>query len=286
MEVIKLDFKKTLDLKTDLKNKGNLENLYKYVFPIIERNEGWGTGSLTVEEFEKDPGKFQDDIDATVWDNVHILLEKDEPIALLEFEETEISDTSKSYHKILIDLLENPADTRWRILRERGWLIPDKTDLSLIKSYLISKSIYLSIGIVIKPELQGKKTGISESLYKIISDGINFGWTSNPIIVRQRRKLFKNTLYFPLFNENPKTLEELAIRVYVYAYILSHKEEEYKGLELGALYSDYFVAQRGDEYIQIAREMAIRDKILPEDLHRIEYILNRRKCAGAIVSWN
>ena len=234
----------------------------------------------------KNPEKFQDTIDASTWNNVHILLEDSQPIALLEFTETNISDESKERHEVLKRLLDNIDSEDFQFLVKALNTSFDKNMIPQIKSFLSEKPIYTSLGICLRSDLQSKKSGYSEKLYEVISNGIVYGWTSNPIIVRQRRKLFKNTLYFPAYGEFPKNAEEWAICLYVYADVLSKNDHKIEGLEFGTVYSKYFVEERGEDYINIAKSMEKSKKISNLDRRRIEFILGKKNCAGAIVSWN
>ena len=153
-------FNKDGNNKTILDDPINIEKLVKYVLPIIERNEGWGSGDLTTKMFLDDPKKYQGEVDGTVWKNVHILMEGGEPIGLLEFSRTTIDDTKKERHKILNELLAGES------LNEFNKLIGsdiEPTMLPQIREFLLSKPIYTAVGVVLKPSLQNKKTGYAEN---------------------------------------------------------------------------------------------------------------------------
>lgn len=285
-EIVKVDFRKGTENQTLLGDPENIQKLVQWVLPIIEKNEGWGTGDLTKESFLQSPRRYQEAIDATVYNNVHILVEDNKPIALIEFDKKMFPDRSEELHRTLKGFLQE-----WdqRVFREFNTLMRTRvnvSDLPNMQAFLQSKPIYTFVGVVLSPELQNKKTGISEMLYQLISDGIVLGYTSNPVIVRQRHKLFNNTLFFPSFDEFPRTIEEWAICLYVYADRIADEEKNYKGLELGALYSEAFVENRGHGYIQLANEMKNAGKITELDEKRIQYVLSRTSCASAIVSWN
>lgn len=95
MQILNLNFKKDKNRKTILTDKDNLDNLNKWILPVIVGNEGWGTGELTFEEFHKNPKKFQDHIDATVWDNVHVFLDESGAVGILEFTKSNLGDFQK-----------------------------------------------------------------------------------------------------------------------------------------------------------------------------------------------
>lgn len=282
MNIQKIDFTKTKDNKTILTDKQNIEKLIQWVLPIIEQNEGWGSADLTKEKFLQNPQHFQDEIDATVWKNVHILLENNQPIGLLEFGKTNI-DEPKDRHTFLNELFEGKGIEDFNKVMGKQIL---QTDLLKAKEFLINKPIYTAVGVVLKPDLQNQKTGYADKLYELISDGLVFGMTSNPVIVRKRKTQFKNTLFFPLLGEYPTNHEKWAVCLYVYAYVKSHAPADYKDLEFGAMYSPYFVEDRGTKYLELAQHMKNQGKITQNDERRIQYILSKHSCAGAIISWN
>lgn len=283
MDIQILEFKKDSDNKTLLDDKENIEKLSRWVLPIIEKNIGWGTGDLTKKEFLTNPSKFQDAIDATVWNNVHVLHKDGDPLALFEYSKTYIEDEGKKRNKILQELLNGlHLDTFEKLIGKSF----DKSQLDDIRMFFRQKPIYTSYGIVLKPEIQGKNLGIPEKLYELVADGILFGWTSNPVIVRLHRKFFGSTLFFPSYGEFPIQPEEWAICLYVYADRLTQDINSIAELEFGTMYSPYFVENRGDEFIKIAEVMKNQNKITKLDEKRIKYVLSKKSCAGAIVSWN
>lgn len=282
MEILRLNFNKDENNKTVLSDLENQDKLFQYVFPVIEQNEGWGSGDLTRERFLQNPSKYQDVIDGSVWKNVHILLVDNNPVGLLEFGKTSL-DEDKERHRILNTLISGTQ------LESFNRAINKETPhekLSEMHTFLKTHPIYTAVGVVLKPSLQGKHTGYSNILYEIIKDGLVFGWTSNPVVVRKRHTTFAHTLYFPSYGEFPNSIEEWAVCMYVYAYVVSHDKKDYDGLEFGTMYSPYFVEDRGETYITLAQEMQDKRKISSFDSQRIKYILGRHSCAGAIVSWN
>jgi hypothetical protein len=255
-------------------NSENLNKLTKWVLPIIEKNDGWGTGTLTREDFFANPIKYQHDIEGTVQGVVYVLEDDGMPCALLEYEVGKVFDEN---------LFANDKRKEFEFLVGKTF---DKGLVSEVKKFLESRTIFTGIGLVTRVDLQGQKKGYVEELYKITNKGINFGWTSNPIVVRMRRKMFENTLYFPPMGEYPNTLAEWAICWYVYADRVSDTEGKYEGFDLGVSQSSYFVEKRGEEYKQIARSMLAEGKISQLDSKRISLVLERPSCAAAIVSWN
>lgn len=283
MNLQKIDFKKDITGKTILTDLSEIQKICKWVLPIIENNEGWGTGHLTKEKFLDNPELFQNEIDSTVTGETFIMMDSDNPIALIEFKKKVFPDTSELVHRLLVDLLSGTGINALNKLINEPF---PQQKLPEIERYLYKKPLYSYVGVVIKPELQNKKLGISEQLYGVLADGLVLGYTSNPIVVRKRKSLFTNTLYFPLLNQKITSLEEWAACLYVYADRLESPEESSLDLPLGTLISEQFVEDRGEEAIQIAQIMANKSKITALDLKRIQFVLSKKFCAGAIVSWN
>lgn len=293
--VIKLDFVKTdtsIDTASyshvDLTNPENLAAINKYVLPVIAKNRGWDAENLTAEEFNKDPLQFQDVMDASLFANVHILLDDSEnPVALLEYlEETIENPISKIRMNNLIDLIENKE--AWKYLLDRGVLNEEALDslFDELKSFFANKKIYSEIGIVIKSELQGKSSGYTQMLYEILNDGILFGWTSNPLIVVQWRKYFKSVTYFPLLNESITDIEALASLAILYADLLTYKTSRWKDLEFGSLTSQYFISKRGTEYLELVDDLKHAGKISDLDVERLLYFIRQESVQGAIFATN
>lgn len=284
MDIVRIDFKKTEKNKTILNDRENLEKIEKWILPIIEKNKGWGTGNLTKDEFFTNPEKFQDAIDATVWGEVMVVVEDKQPVGLLEFTRKRASDIPGKKQKLLVGLLAGIGlDAFEKCVGKKM----DREILPEIKKFLNSKVIYTNIGIVLIPSKQGKKTGLSEKLYKLLTSGIVLGWTSNPVVVRQRQKTFDHTLVFPPYGEFPNTVEEWAMCLYVYLYTACPgKGDSVEGLEFGAMKSIYYVENRGKKYIDIAKKMEKENKISKLDGKRLNYALIRKSCAVAVVSWN
>ncbi len=273
--IMRITFNKDSSNRTILSDKSNLEKIRSYILPIIEMNLGWGTFNLTETKFNEKPDKYQDDIDASTWDNVHILLIDDKPVGMLEYSRVKVP-------KILDSLSsDNLLDIGDRIGLKLSF-----EDVNPALEFLKSKPIYSSIGIVLKSEFQGRKSGYANILYQILSDGINFGWTSNPLIVRLKRKLYTHTLYFPLFDELPNSKEYLAMCLLLWADLKTKDRNDTSGLLFGTMHSKYFVEDRGEEYLNIADRMEEMGKISYLDNKRIKYVLSMKRCAGAIFSWN
>lgn len=293
-EIIKLQFKKISGDDYNLEEYGdidlydseNLEKIRKYILPIVAENEGWGSLDLTTDNFNNDPKQYQSVINATLFDNVHVALEEEgKPAGLLEFMGENILESKNERALNLQNLL---ADTsKWEELIsqfkiDRNFL---NDSLDLIKQEFKAKKVYSEIGIVIRPDLQGKKSGIVQDLYAIINDGIVFGWTSNPQIVAIRRKLFLHNTYLPIEN-NINDLNDLISLALVYSDLLTYKENRWRTYKFGVLRSKYFVEDRGAEMIELAKGFAEKGKITEADSKRIEYILSNKSTAGAIISFN
>ncbi len=282
MVLQRIDFEHDASGKTILTDTETVQKLCKWVLPIIEKNEGWGTGHLTLEKFLHSPSLFQNEIDSTVTGETFVMLDNEKPIALIEYKKKVFPDHSELVHRLLTDLLSGLKLTELSQLMSVPF---PHEQLKEIEQFLYHKPLYSYVGVVIKPELQNKKLGISEQLYGVLSDGLVLGYTSNPIVVRKRKSLFTNTLYFPLLDQKLTTSEEWAACLYVYADRLESPVESSTDMPLGALISEQFVEDRGEETIHIGKEMARTNKISQLDLQRIQFVLSKKFCAGAIVSW-
>ncbi len=290
-EIIKLDFKKvntTTDTTSyshiDLSNSDNLNKIRKYILPIIAENEGWGTADLTIAAFEENPTKFQEYIDATLFANVHVLLDEGEPAALLEYlVETLDSPISLARMENLKRLIEDRS--AWNYLLSKH-AVENSAFNSLfpkLRHFLNSKKIYSEIGVVVRPDLQGQRKGYSQSLYELLQNGIIFGWTSNPLIVAQWRKYFPKVIYFPLYEEKVQDLEGLICLAVLYADLLTYEESRWKPLKFGALNSPYFVNKRDSKYLELVDSLFESQKINKLDVQRLKYLIEMDSVQGAIV---
>nr|HVX93121.1 hypothetical protein [Candidatus Dojkabacteria bacterium] len=157
---------------------------------------------------------------------------------------------------------------------------------SQLEDYLSSKTIYSEIGIVVRPDLQGKGSGATKELYNLLSNGIIFAWTSNPLYLAQCYKYFNNVQYFPLFEDRITTLEGLANLSVLYGDLLTYKPDRTENLEFGALRSEYFVTERGNEYLDLAKSLVESKKISQLDEKRIQYCIQQKGVQGAIIATN
>ncbi len=290
-EIVKLDFKKintstdTTSLShIDLGDQDNLKKIQKYVLPIIAENEGWGTADLTVEAFTKNPEKFQIDIDATLVGNVHILLDQESPVALLEYLIQTID--APILNKRMSNLKRLTEDrSAWNYLLSKH-IVENSAFNALfpkLRYYLNGKKICSEIGVVVRPDLQGQRKGYSQSLYELLPNGILFGWTSNPLIVSLRRKYFSKVLYFPLYEEKVQDLEGLSCLAILYADLLTYEESKWKSLKFGALNSPYFVKKRDSKYLELVDRLYESQKINKLDVERLKYLIKLDSVQGAIV---
>lgn len=288
MEIIKPYFKKSepgISGKIDFNDKVTFENILKYVIPVIEKNEGWGTKALTKDEFKSNPEKFRQDIQSTLIDNVTIVLANGEPVGLLEYESHCLNDEN-----ILMDKLREILDGKCekfkelpipRYLRKGVELENEK----LRELYTITP-VYHEIGYVVKPNLQGKSSDVTKKMNEMFSNGIFFAWTSSPIFLRMIKKSFPNILFFPLFSETVDSFEAYAATVLIASDLLSSTDDKWEGLEFGTLKSEFFVEERGGEYLEIVDSMAKERKLEPLDSKRIMYCIERKSIAGALFGFN
>lgn len=194
MNITKLDFKKTTEQidsadydHIDLSDSQNIKKITKYILPIIAQNEGWDTADISPERFKENPFHYQEAIDASLFANVHVAIsDSGEPVGLIEYlEETIDNPLSVERMNNLKKLLKSKEE--WRFLLDSHFVsekLLNKYFKELI-SFFRGKYIYSEIGLTVKPNLQGKRSGVSEELYKILKKGVLFGWTSNPILLSQ-----------------------------------------------------------------------------------------------------
>jgi len=295
MKIIRLDFKKTSEEidsssygNVDLKNPENLKSIEKYIIPIIEENEGWDTSNVTLEGFKKDPIQYQNELDATLFANVHVALDdEDNPLGLIEFlEETVESPVSKGRMDNIKSLLNDR--TAWKRLIEMQVVSESVVEKYFPKlaEFISDKKIYSEVGIVVRPDLQGRKSGVSEFLYELLSDGIQFAWTNNPVIISVNRKLFKNVVYYPLLEEPIDSLEGLITLAILYGDLQTYNEKRWVNLKFGAMNSPYFVTSRDNTYLEIAEALASKSKITKLDVERIKYCLGKESVQGAMFCFN
>lgn len=300
-KLIQLDFKKVASTgqesfefdttsyqNIDLSDSTNLAKIRMYILPVIAKNVGWDTENLSEERFNADPHQFQNAIDTTIFANVHVLLDDlGNPVGLMEYlEETIENPISRVRMSNLKKLIEDKS--AWKYLIDAG-VIDQKVLNELLpelRLFFQNKKIYSEIGLVLKPEIQGKGSGYTQMLYDQLKDGILFGWTSNPLIVAQFRKNYKYVSYFPLESSTVKSVEALASVALVYADLLTYKVERWKPYKFGALYSDYFVSTRGPEYLKLVDDLLKVKKISEDDKIRLQYFISQESVQGAIIAMN
>mgnify|MGYP001562752854 CR=1 FL=1 len=142
----------------------------------------------------------------------------------------------------------------------------------------VDGNIMSGYGIVIRPDLQGKKTGIADELYKLAEGYTLFGWTSNPAIVAKHRKLGR-TVFFPTndYDEFSKDLVQKSLDDW--------ENESWKKLKFGVAQSEYFNEKRGDEYLELNDKLFAEGKINESDHEGLKYIIGLHQAEGAIVTF-
>lgn len=142
----------------------------------------------------------------------------------------------------------------------------------------VDGNIMSGYGIVIRPDLQGKKTGIADELYKLAEGHTLFGWTSNPAIVAKHRKLGR-TVFFPT-NEYDEFSKEL-----VQKSLNDWENDSWKKLKFGVAQSEYFNEKRGDEYLELNDKLFAEGKIIESDHEGLKYIISLLQAEGAIITF-
>lgn len=290
VEIIKLELERDNKGMAVFSDK-NLELLVKYVIPVIEKNRGWGTEDLTREDFIKNTEKWRSEINATVEcganAEVFIALVDDEPVGLLEYQQSDFSNLAEEgFSKVLSDMLDNRSSEYWRHLEN-----PNVADSKVIdkyhselKDFVLSKKLYYNIGIVLKPDLQGRSLGISDWLYEKLEGGFIMGWTSTPLTVAKRRKLYAYTLFFPVFEGEVNSLVSLGCLTVVAARRIARHPNLPGRFRFGVSKQKGFPTRNEEEYVGLAKELLIKSKINELDYKRLGYILEIEGAQGAIIS--
>ncbi len=289
---------KLIELKFDRDTTGklpftpeNLEKLNKYVIPIIAKNRGWATEELTHENFNKDPEKWRDDIDATIEADpnasIYIAMDGEKPVGLLEYILEDFKELAEEkFSQILWDMMKDRSSKHWDRLLKYSFMDKDIVNkyFSKLQSFITSKKYYKYIGVVLIPELQGKKSGISDIMYKSMSNGILLGSTSTPQVLAKRRKLFKTTLFTPPLTQKIRTLEELAGIVIIAAMLFSKIDEPIPEEEFGIETHVGFALRDKNEYMTLAKSFFDKGKITELDYQRLDRTLNYKKGQSSVVS--
>lgn len=297
-----MDFK-TIEIKVDRKQDGSVnveseltkEVVKKYVLPIIQNNEGWGTKEVTVDNFFTFPKqKIQDILDPTVgftsFAKCYIALIDNLPAGLIQgdfFSPEDQKNSGHPYMSFLREIFSSPDFYLWKKMiddKEIEGSFLQKNFL-IAKEILALKDIIFSPGIVVRADLQGKKTGLSDYLYQYM-EGIGVAWTSNPVVVAKHRKLFKRTTFYPLLGETISSVEDIAMAGCIMADLLNWSEDTWKTMPFGSAHSIYFVQERGQEYLIKAQEKVSKGELTQTDLKRFEWILSQTGVHGALVSMN
>jgi hypothetical protein len=295
MKITKLFFKKTTEQidsanygHIDLSDSQNLEKITKYILPIITQNEGWDTTDITPKRFKENPFHYQEAIDASLFANVHVALsDSGEPLGLIEYLEETIEDPLSIERMNNLKKLLTSRD-EWRFIIDSHVISEKFLDKHFrnLTDFFREKYIYSEIGLTVKPSLQGKRSGVSEELYKTLKKGILFGWTNNPILLSQWKKTFENVIFFPMFGEEYTSLEYLACLALLYADLLTYDKDRWQKYEFGALSSTYFVTKRSKEYLEITQNLITKNKISEKDGERIRYCIDRESVQGAVFAFN
>lgn len=273
-------------------NPQNIELLAKNVIPIVEKNEGWGSKDLTLEKFFGDPNSIRGEIDATVQSSnnsgVHIAYLNSHPVGLLEYIEVDIFNEEKKSDQIIVEMINNINSKYWKFLIDSNLLekpILDDLHSKLLPFFKIKK-YYKDIGVVLRSDLQGQKSGISDKLYEIMKPGIVFGYTSSPLVLAKRRKVFDHTYYFPFINEKGDSIESLAALALSVGALFNVEDSEWKPYKFGVRKYKHFVKRDKNEYIELSKQFLAKNKITLDDFEKLSYILDNFQTAGIVVSFS
>lgn len=289
IEIIKLDFERNSKGHI-LFNQDNMKKLNTYVIPIIKNNEGWGTGELTPQTFQENPERWREDINSTVTPSqdgeVHIYLQNNRPIGLLEYIKRSFDNVNLDFSNALKEMLKDKGSRHWKKLREYVEIDPSIFNkyFNELEDFVRSRQFYRFIGVALIPELQGKKSGISDILYKKMDNGFIFGRTSTPLVVTKRRKLFKETILFPVRSNEINSLETLSCLTVASARLLSTNPEDLSKYDFGISSHAGFVQRDKDEYMELNKSFLEKGKITETDYEKLNSILKVKKGAGVVIS--
>lgn len=214
ISIKKLDFKRAVDGSVPF-TEYNISLLLKYVIPVISKNPGWSTDDLDEELFLVDPEKWRDDIDAIILNDpkgeVYVALDGRKPAGLLGYIVEDFDDLSeKDFSATLEGMVRNREYSHWEKVLGYDFLSSEVLDKyhSELEVYFRDKRFYKGVAVVLVPSLQGKKSGISDLLFEMMSNGVIFGWTSTPLVIAKFNKLYRKAIFFPLLEESIKDLDE------------------------------------------------------------------------------
>ena len=285
-----------IDLSFERNDKGqvlfagdNLKLLEDYVIPLIERNDGWSTGHLTKEKFFSNPEDYRGDIDATLQAHpgagVHVLVDDQKrPLGLLEYILGHVGDLKRDNVRLALTQLREDIDSPlWEKAIEDGLISKESLQDYFfdLDDQLSGKKIYEYIGVVVRPDLQGTKSGVSDKLYQYMQGGYVLGSTSTPLVLAKRRKLFKTTLFFPLLEQRIESVVDLSCLALTIAYMSSKRDDR----EFGVESHEFFAKRDKSEYMQLAESLLNAAKIENLDYDRLDYILGFEQSQGFIVSY-
>lgn len=273
-------------------NSLNINLLLRYVIPIISNNPGWSTEDLSKETFLDNPDQLRDEVNATVGEDmnnqVRIALDGEgNPVGLLEYVKEDFKNLSQpEFSKVFNEMLSDKSNGCWEKLIRMEIVEKDSLDkhFGALKAYFEGKSLYKDVGIVLTKSLQGTNSGISDILYHEMSNGLIYGWTSSPLVILKRRKLFKHTLFSPKLGDMYNKLEDLVCLVVLAASYFRENENVVNHINFGMATYNQFAVRDEREYTALAKSCLEKGKILASDFEKLQLILKTYQCQGSIIS--
>jgi hypothetical protein len=268
----------------------NLEKLVKYVVPVIEKNRGWSTEELTLEKFMEDPSEWRDEIDQTVEkypsSKVHVAVNGKDAVGLIVYVATGFESAESEFTEVLEEMVSNRDSDYWSKLHSYVKYDSELLDqhFKSLQKYIFSRTFYRRVGIVVRTDLQGQETGVSDQLYRVMDNGFVFGRTSTPFAVAKRRKVFPESLMFPVSPHEISTLGTFACLTVVAARTFSLHPDSTERYSFGVITHSTFPVRDKKKYTELNRSFLGRDKISEEDFNSFEQILNYKKAQAAIIS--
>lgn len=294
IEIITPDIVRHTSGSVDLGSNSNIKLINDYLLPVIEKNTGWGTGTLDNGNLWDLPmedkqlivdGALGPKSNGTVW----FALEDGKSVGFFlshVYEPHAFVQPFDDATKTVAAMIGDAENEWWKLAIRNGAVTEDFVLANLVhlNQLLSQNQLHFEYGICLTPSLQGKGTDVADQLFKQVK-GVLQGWTSNPYVVAKSRRLLKGTTYFPLFGDSINDVYGLAAVVCTCASLAGWSNESWKNLEFGVGESVYFVEERGDEYLKKSKEFANKGTITKSDTKRIEYVLSRKYLGASIVGF-
>lgn len=296
MRIIKIKIDRNSNGTVNMDSEQNQKYILEYLLPIINYNEGWGTKDLSFDSYSKVPlPKKQFLIDSSFGETKYAvnwiyLDDQNEPQGLFMaklYTPTDISNPQGKVAKTLNQMIANAKSEWWKLLIDQKLVTQKLIDKHLSEVFRIisTTNYYFETGIVIRPELQGKSSGVADALMSLV-DGVQLGWTNSPYFVAKCRKIYFKTLYFPVDAGAIVTSYDLASLVYVCSSLAAWSNSSWKSMKFGVAKSNYFVNHRDSGVLDVAEQMVKAGRLLEHDKINIQELIQTDFTQSAVVTFS